>query len=87
MCFKTQFQAVQKEIDSVLQKASEMEASLALEQQAGHEDEVKFLRGQLLQLYKARVALHEKNNRFLRAQQRGEHYLLCHHLPLSCMTF
>ena len=87
MCFQTQIQAVQQEIDNVLQTASDLEASLASEEQAGHEDEVKFLRGHLQQLYKERVALQEKKNLFLRAQQRGEHYSLCYPLPLSCMSF
>lgn len=41
--------------------------------QAGHEDEVKFLRGQLEQLYKARVALQEKENLLLRGLQGCEH--------------
>ncbi|KAL3137453.1 hypothetical protein ABBQ38_004744 [Trebouxia sp. C0009 RCD-2024] len=71
MSFENQVLAVQQQIEDVLQKVSDTEASLALEKQAGHEAEVRFLRGQLEQLYRTRVALQEMENRLSPAQQGG----------------
>ncbi|KAL3141581.1 hypothetical protein ABBQ32_004824 [Trebouxia sp. C0010 RCD-2024] len=64
-----QIQEVQQQIENVLTKASEMEELLAQEKQAGNQEEVQYLRGQLEQLYKERVALREEKNLLLRAQQ------------------
>ena len=72
MSNREQVQEVQQQINFVLQKASEMEESL---KKAGDLEEVRYLRTQLVQLYKERVSLREKETLLLRAQQGGEHNL------------
>lgn len=76
-------QAVQQQIVEVTEEVSEVKKSLATAKQAGDQEEVQHLRTQLEQLYKVRVALQEKENLLLRAQQGGEHGILCHHSILA----
>ena len=72
-------EGVQQQIADVVRKVSDLEAALSAAKQAGDGDEVSFLRTQLEQLYKERVALREEKNILLRAQQGGEHCsLFCH---------
>ena len=71
MSSQPQLDIVQQQIESVAQEVSEVKASLAAAKQAGDGDEVSFLRIQLEQLYKTEVALREKENILLRAQQGG----------------
>ena len=74
-----QVESVQQEIADVVRKVSDLEASLSAAEQAGDGDKVSFLRSQLQQLYKEKVALREKENLLLRAHQGGEHCPLFHH--------
>ena len=73
MLSQTQVENVQQQIEGVVQEISEMKASLSAAKQAGDREEVNFLRIQLEQLYKKEVALRDKENLLLRAQQGGGH--------------
>ncbi|DBB00786.1 TPA: hypothetical protein ACH3X1_000718 [Trebouxia sp. C0004] len=75
MSSQTQVENVQQQIEGAAQEVSEVKASLSAAKHAGDGDEVNFLRIQLEQLYKKEVALREKENLLLRAQQgvAGEH--------------
>ena len=59
---------------------SDLEAALVTADQAGDGGKVSFLRTQLEQLYKDKVALREEKNLLLQAQQGGGIALCCHHL-------
>ena len=61
-------------------KVSDLEAALVTAEQAGDGGKVSFLRTQLEQLCKEKVALREEKNLLLRAQQGGGH---CSLLPPS----
>ncbi|KAL0039221.1 hypothetical protein WJX77_011871 [Trebouxia sp. C0004] len=71
MSSQTQVENVQQQIEGAAQEVSEVKASLSAAKHAGDGDEVNFLRIQLEQLYKKEVALREKENLLLRAQQGG----------------
>ena len=73
MSSQTQLESVQQQIEGVAQEVSEVKASLSAAKQAEDRDEVNHLRTQLEQLYKKEVALREKENLLLRAQQGGGH--------------
>ena len=75
MSSQTQVEGVQQLIADVVRKVSDLEASLLAAEQAGDGDKVCFLRIQLEQLYKEKVALRDKENLLLRAQQGGGHDL------------
>ena len=83
MSDQEQIHAAQQQIEGVAEEILEGKTSLAAARKAGDQEEVKFLRGLLEQLYKTRVALQEKENLLLQAQQGGEHCSLCHHPPPS----
>lgn len=93
MCFQSQVHPVQQQTEDVL---SDMEAFLALDKQAGHEDEVAISAWRAIAavqnkssagyLPSLQVALQEKENMPLRAQQGHEYCSLCHDLPPSGMT-
>ena len=68
------------QIEGVAQEVSELEASLSAAKQAEDGDEVSFLCDRLKQLDKEKVALREKENLLLRAQQGGGN---CSLLPPS----
>ena len=74
-----QIEGVQQQIADVVRKVSDLEAALSVAKQAGDGVEVSFLRTQLEHLYKERVALREKENILLRAQQGGGRCSLLHH--------
>lgn len=75
MSSQTQVENVQQQIEGVAQEVSEVKVSLSAAKQAGDREEVNFLRIQLEQLYKKEVALRDKENLLLRAQQGGGHDL------------
>ncbi|DBA86734.1 TPA: hypothetical protein ACH3X2_005425 [Trebouxia sp. C0005] len=67
-----QVEGVQQQIADVVRQVSDLETALSAAKQAGDGDEVSFIRTQLEQLYKKEVALREKENLLLRAQQGGQ---------------
>ncbi|DBA80022.1 TPA: hypothetical protein ACH3X2_007520 [Trebouxia sp. C0005] len=67
-----QVEGVQQQIADVVRQVSYLETALSAAKQAGDGDEVSFIRTQMEQLYKKEVALHEKENLLLRAQQGGQ---------------
>ncbi|KAL3155864.1 hypothetical protein ABBQ32_012868 [Trebouxia sp. C0010 RCD-2024] len=71
MSNQTQVEGVQQLIADVARKVSDLEASLVVAKQAEDREEVNWLRTQLEQFYKNQVALQEKENLLLRAQQGG----------------
>lgn len=71
MSSQTQLESVQQQIEDVAQEVSEVKASLSAAKQAEDGDDVSFLRDRLKQLDKEKVALREKENLLLRAQQGG----------------
>ena len=73
MSSQTQLESVQQQIEGVAQEVSEVKASLSAAKQAEDREEVSFLRIQLEHLYKKEVALRDKENLLLRAQQGGGH--------------
>ena len=78
-----EIRGVQQQIAEVGRRILELEAALSAAKQARDGVEVSFLRGRLEQLDKQAVALREKDNLLLRAQQRGGHCSLLHHQLLS----
>ena len=84
MSSQTQLESVQQQIEGVAQEVAEVKASLSAAKQAEDGDEVSFLRDRLRQLDKEKVALRDKENLLLRAQQEGGHRSLLalywHHL-------
>ena len=78
-----QVEGVQQQIADVVRQVSDLETALSAAKQAGDGDEVSFIRTQMEQLYKKEVALHEKENLLLRAQQGGRDCSLLHHQCLS----
>lgn len=72
MSGENQSDGVQQQIADVIQKSSELETSLAEAEQDGDGPKVSFLRTQLEQLYKARVALQKEKNILLKLQPGGQ---------------
>lgn len=71
MSSETQLDGVQQQIADVGRAVSNLEASLAGAERAGDDRKVEFLRDRLKALDKKEVALREKENLLLRAQQNG----------------
>lgn len=71
MSSETQLDDVQQQIADVGTAVSNLEALLAGAERAGDDRKVDFLRDRLKALDKKEIALHEKNNLLLRAQQNG----------------
>ena len=80
MSSQTQAEGVQQPTADAARKVSDLEASLIAAEQAEDGRKVSFVRTQLEQLYKEKVALRKKENLLLRAQQGGGH---CSPLPSS----
>ena len=74
-------EGVQQQIADVVRKVSDLEAALSAAEDG---DEVSFLRNRLKQLDKEKVALREKENLLLRAQQGGGHCSLLAPSAHSC---
>ena len=71
-----QLEGVQQQIADVGRAVSNLEASLLAAKQANDAREVEFLRDRLKTMDKKEVALHEKENLLLRAQQAGRYFSL-----------
>ena len=71
MSSEVQLEGVQQQIADVGRVVSNLEASLVAAKQAGDDREVEFLCDRLRTVDKQEVALREKENLLLRAQQGG----------------
>lgn len=85
MSSQTQVEDVQQQIEVFNHEVSEVTASLAAAKKDGDKEEVRSLHTQLEQLYKERVALRDKENLLLRAQQGGR-LSLSQHVSFSAAS-
>lgn len=78
MSNREEVQAVQQQIDFVLEEVTEVKVTLAAAEQADNQEKVRHLRSRLEQLEREENNLRELKNLLLTGQQGGE--------PPTCMT-